>query len=87
MVKSTPAGGYCAGSLRDSLPIRGNTTTGPPTEVEVRFIEEEPSRMSRVELEHQAGERLGPVADSLRDMYNNGWPTVITSFESFAGAA
>ena len=53
----------------------------------MRFIEEEPSRMSRVELEHQAGERLGPVADSLRDMYNNGWTTVITSFVSFAGAA
>jgi uncharacterized protein YndB with AHSA1/START domain len=56
------------------------------TEVEVRFFEEEPS-LTRVELEHRAWERLGPVADQMRDMYNNGWPTVMTCFASFAGAA
>jgi len=57
-----------------------------PTEVEVRFFEEEPS-LTRVELEHRAWERLGPIADRMRDMYSNGWPTVMTCFESFAGAA
>lgn len=57
-----------------------------PTEVEVRFFEEE-SSFTRVELEHRAWERLGPVADQMRDMYNNGWPTVITCFASFAGPA
>jgi uncharacterized protein YndB with AHSA1/START domain len=57
-----------------------------PTEVEVRFIEEEPS-LTRVELEHRAWERLGPLAEIMRDMYNNGWPAVITSYASFAGGA
>jgi uncharacterized protein YndB with AHSA1/START domain len=57
-----------------------------PTEVEVRFIEEGPM-VTRVELEHRAWERLGPAADRMRDMYNNGWPTVISCFASFAGAA
>jgi hypothetical protein len=43
--------------------------------------------MTRVELEHRAWERLGDLADRMRDMYNNGWPTVITCFASYAGAA
>jgi uncharacterized protein YndB with AHSA1/START domain len=57
-----------------------------PTEVEVRFFEEGPS-LTRVELEHRAWERLGLVADQMRDMYNNGWPAVMTCFATFAGAA
>jgi len=57
-----------------------------PTDVEVRFVEEEPS-LTRVELEHRAWERLGPVAERMRDMYNNGWPTVITCYASYARAA
>ncbi len=57
-----------------------------PTEVEVRFIAEEPS-LTRVELEHRAWERLGPGAERMRDMYNNGWPAVITCFAAFAAAA
>jgi uncharacterized protein YndB with AHSA1/START domain len=56
-----------------------------PTEVEVRFFAEEPF-LTRVELEHRAWERLGPAAERMREMYNNGWPTVITCFESFAAA-
>ena len=57
-----------------------------PTEVEVRFINEGPG-VTRVELEHRAWDRLGPDAERMRDMYNNGWPTVITCFASFAGTA
>ena len=57
-----------------------------PTEVEVRFIEEAPD-LTKVELEHRAWERLGDLADRMRGMYNNGWPTVMTCFASFAGAA
>ena len=56
-----------------------------PTEVEVRFLAEEPF-LTRVELEHRAWERLGPAAERMREMYNNGWPTVITRFASFAAA-
>jgi uncharacterized protein YndB with AHSA1/START domain len=57
-----------------------------PTEVEVQFFEEAAS-LTRVELEHRAWERLGPVASKMRDMYDNGWPTVMTCFVSFADAA
>ena len=57
-----------------------------PTEVEVKFIEEGPT-VTRVELEHRAWEQLGDLADRMRDMYNNGWPTVITCFATFVGAA
>jgi uncharacterized protein YndB with AHSA1/START domain len=57
-----------------------------PTEVEVRFIAEGPA-VTRVELEHRAWERLGPVAELMRDMYRNGWPAVISSFASIAGPA
>jgi uncharacterized protein YndB with AHSA1/START domain len=57
-----------------------------PTEVEMRFIDEEPG-VTRVELEHRAWDRLGDLADRMRNMYNSGWPTVITCFASFAGAA
>jgi uncharacterized protein YndB with AHSA1/START domain len=56
------------------------------TEVEVRFVEEGPS-LTRVELEHRAWERLGPAASQMRDMYDNGWPTVMACFASFAAAA
>lgn len=57
-----------------------------PTEVEVRFFEEEPS-LTRVELEHRAWERLGPIADQMRNRYTNGWPGVMACFASFAGTA
>ena len=55
------------------------------TEVEVRFFAEEPL-LTRVELEHRAWERLGPIADQMRDAYNNGWPTVMACYESFAAS-
>lgn len=35
----------------------------------------------------QAWERLGPLAERVRDTYSNGWPAVMTSFVSFADAA
>jgi hypothetical protein len=38
-------------------------------------------RLTRVELEHRAWERLGPTAERMCEMYNNGWPTVITCFD------
>ncbi len=59
---------------------------GPvPTEVEVRFFDEDP--LTRAELEHRAWDRLGPDAERTSEMYKNGWPTVITRFAPFAGAA
>ena len=57
-----------------------------PTEVEVRFFAEGPE-LTRVELEHRAWERLGELAEPMRDMYRNGWTTVISCYVSYAGAA
>jgi uncharacterized protein YndB with AHSA1/START domain len=57
-----------------------------PTEVDVRFVVEA-ALVTRVELEHRAWNRLGDRAAQMREMYNNGWPTVIGCFESLAGAA
>ena len=51
----------------------------------MRFIAEEPN-VTRVELEHRAWECLGARAATMREMYSNGWPTVIGCFESMAGA-
>ena len=57
-----------------------------PTEVSVRFIAED-TNLTRVELEHRAWERLGIGAAESRDMYANGWPSVLGSYEQAAGPA
>lgn len=57
-----------------------------PTEIEVSFVPEN-ATVTRVEVEHRAWDRLGPVGTELREMYGNGWPTVFECFTSAAGPA
>lgn len=57
-----------------------------PTEVSVRFVAED-TQLTRVELEHRAWERLGVPAAESREMYANGWPTVLGLFAQAAGPA
>ena len=83
---------HAAGQVLRWEPPRGIAYTwqhdnwAGPTEVEVRFIAEAPG-VTRVELEHRAWDRLGAIAAEMREMYQNGWPTVLGCFESLAGAA
>jgi uncharacterized protein YndB with AHSA1/START domain len=46
-----------------------------PSEVEVRFIEQNGS--TRVELEHRGWERAGEGAEAMRDNYAGGWDFVL----------
>lgn len=57
-----------------------------PTEVEVRFVAEDPE-VTRVEVEHRNWERLGAGGARSRDQYANGWPGVLAAFTEAAGAA
>jgi Activator of Hsp90 ATPase homolog 1-like protein len=57
-----------------------------PTEIEVRFVAEE-TKVTRVELEHRAWERLGTFGRESREQYANGWPTVLGCYRDSAGAA
>jgi uncharacterized protein YndB with AHSA1/START domain len=54
-----------------------------PTEVEVRFTEEDGG--TRVELEHRAFERVGPAAERTSEEYGRGWPMVLERFVRHAG--
>ncbi len=58
--------------------VPGRSGLGP-TEVEVRFVAEDPTT-TRVELEHRGWERLGDLAAETRSSYLNGWPAVIRRF-------
>jgi uncharacterized protein YndB with AHSA1/START domain len=49
-----------------------------PTEVEVRFTEEDGG--TRVDLEHRAFERVGPGAEKTAKDYERGWPMVLDRF-------
>jgi uncharacterized protein YndB with AHSA1/START domain len=51
----------------------------PPTEVEVTFTSQEGT--TRVELEHRGWERLGEVAQEVREEYEQGWPRVLAGYE------
>ncbi len=63
--------------------VPGRSGRGP-TEVEVRFVAEDPTT-TRVELEHRGWERLGDLAAETRSSYLNGWPAVIGRFVQKAG--
>jgi uncharacterized protein YndB with AHSA1/START domain len=57
-----------------------------PTEIDVVFTAEQ-ATVTRVELEHRAWERLGPLGRKNRDGYANGWPAVLSCYTTLAGAA
>jgi uncharacterized protein YndB with AHSA1/START domain len=65
------------------VPVRSRSG---PTEVEVRFVAEDPTT-TRVEVEHRGWERLGDLAAETRSEYLNGWPRVIGRFVAKAGEA
>jgi uncharacterized protein YndB with AHSA1/START domain len=46
-----------------------------PSEIEVRFIEQNGS--TRVELEHRGWERAGDRAEAVRENYDGGWEVVL----------
>jgi uncharacterized protein YndB with AHSA1/START domain len=54
--------------------------TAPPTEVEVRFVEDEDGTV--VELEHRGFERHAGGGETERSSYDAGWPRVLARFES-----
>jgi uncharacterized protein YndB with AHSA1/START domain len=54
-----------------------------PTEVEVRFTEEDGG--TRIDLEHRAFERVGPAAQETANNYERGWPMVLDRFARHAG--
>jgi uncharacterized protein YndB with AHSA1/START domain len=54
-----------------------------PTEVEVRFTEEDGG--TRIDLEHRAFERVGPAAQETAKNYERGWPMVLDRFARHAG--
>ena len=51
----------------------------PQTEIEVTFTAEGDG--TRVDLEHRGWEILAAEGQETRDNYDNGWPTVLDSFE------
>jgi uncharacterized protein YndB with AHSA1/START domain len=61
-----------------------NDRPEPPTELEIRFTTADDGG-TIVELEHRGWERLGDVAQEMRDSYAGGWPFVFG--ERFAQAA
>jgi uncharacterized protein YndB with AHSA1/START domain len=58
------------------------------SEVEVRFIEEDPSR-TRVELEHRNIDRHGPGWEAIADGIGNdqGWPLYLARYAALLGAS
>lgn len=63
------------------LAWRPNSSSRPPTELEVRFTSRGDGTL--VELEHRGWERLGEIAEEARESYGSGW---ISTLELFAGA-
>jgi uncharacterized protein YndB with AHSA1/START domain len=53
------------------------------TEVEVRFVPDQHDATT-VHLVHRGFEALGPEAESTRDGFANGWPTVLQTFATHA---
>ncbi len=49
------------------------------TEVEIHFVDEGGER-TRVEIEHRGWERLGDMADTLRDQNRGGWDSLLPHF-------
>jgi len=64
------------------------TDPGNASEVEVRFVEEQPGR-TRVELEHRNIDRHGPGWEAVADGIGNdqGWPLYLSRYAALIGEA
>ena len=55
------------------------------TDVEIRFVVVEPD-LTRVEIQHSGGERLGAEGASWRDRNRGGWATLLPHYVAAAGS-
>jgi uncharacterized protein YndB with AHSA1/START domain len=64
------------------LAWKPNSNTNPPTELEVRFVDQPDGTL--VELEHRGWERLGEIALEARSTYGGGWTVTLARFQDAA---
>ena len=72
--------------LGTSLAVRArlaaNSSSRPPTELEVRFTRQGEGTL--VELEHRGWEGLGEIAEEARASYGTGWIPTLARFQEAA---